>query len=133
MPNPLINKMIFFNGAATHVPPASGDAAETTAFLARTTGLDATHTNAYKALINGLVADGVFAKLDALYICAAQDLATARLNLVSSSFALVDTSAAPNFTADRPVLAESIPSIRSSTRTLPADTSLIIPLTLWHG
>lgn len=42
----------------------SADAAETTAFLARRSGLDAMHVAAYKALINGLMADGVFAKLD---------------------------------------------------------------------
>lgn len=75
-----------------------GDAAETTAFLARTSGLDATHTNAYKAMINGLVADAVFSKLDALWVTATADATTAGLNLKSSSFTLTNNSA--TFTAD---------------------------------
>jgi hypothetical protein len=79
---------------------AASDAAATTAFLARTSGLNATHTNAYKALINGLVADGVFAKLDALYLFATQDTTTARLNLVQNNFNCTLTNT-PTFTADR--------------------------------
>jgi hypothetical protein len=79
---------------------AASDAAATTAFLARTSGLDATHTNAYKALINGLVADGVLAKLDALYLFATQDTTTARLNLVQNNFNCTPTNT-PTFTADR--------------------------------
>lgn len=82
---------------------AGGDAAATTAFLARTSGLDATHTNAYKALINGLVSDGVFAKLDALWIYATQDYTTARLNLVSTSYQL-GTFWSTAFTADQGIL-----------------------------
>lgn len=84
---------------ATSSAPAT-DAPQTTAFLARTTGLDATHTSAYKALINGLVADGVFSNLDVLYIFATQDSATALLNLVSSSFNGI-ANGAPTFTIDR--------------------------------
>lgn len=83
-------------------PPAvSADAAATTAFLARTAGLDATHINAYKALINGLVADGVWASLDLLNIFATQDATTALLNLVSTSFSPAVPSGTPTFTADR--------------------------------
>lgn len=77
-----------------------GDAPETTAFLARTSGLDATHVNAYKALINGLVSDGNFSLLDALWIFATQDATTAALNLVSTSFSVTPVSS-PTFTADR--------------------------------
>lgn len=81
---------------------ASGaaDAAATTAFLARTSGLDATHTNAYKALINGLVSDGVFAKLDGLWMLATADATTSLLNLVSTSFNLTAVNS-PSFTTDQ--------------------------------
>lgn len=81
------------------IQPSGGDAAETTAFLARTSGLDATHINAYKALINGLVADGVWALLDCLYIFATQDSITACLNLISASFPIT-VNGSPVFTAD---------------------------------
>ena len=77
---------------------AGGDAAETTAFLARTTGLDSTHTDAYKALINGLVADGDFASFDAIYMFATQDSTTARLNLCSTSYTATNNGS--TFTAD---------------------------------
>jgi hypothetical protein len=74
--------------------------AEAAAFLARTSGLDTTHRNAYTTLINGLVADGVWAQLDALYMFATQDSTTAALNLISSTYnATVNGS--PTFTADR--------------------------------
>jgi hypothetical protein len=78
---------------------ASADAAQTTAFLARASGLSGTETAAYKALINGLVADGNFALLDALYILATNTAATAALNLISTSFSLTAVNA-PTFTAD---------------------------------
>jgi hypothetical protein len=61
------------------------------AFLARTSGLDTTHTNMYTNLINGLVTDGVWSKLDCLYFFATKDTTTALLNLVSSSFAVSNT------------------------------------------
>lgn len=73
------------------------------AFLARTSGLDATHQSLYTNLINNLVSGGgngnIFALLDSLWIRGTQDVANSRLNLVSSSFANVDTSA--TFTADQ--------------------------------
>ena len=75
---------------------AAGPAA---AFLARTSGLNATHTNAYTALINGLVSDAIWAKLDVLYLFATQDQTTALLNLVSASFTAV-IHGAPPFAAD---------------------------------
>jgi hypothetical protein len=74
--------------------------AEAIAFLARTSGLDATHTNAYYDLIDGLVTDGVWSKFDVLYITATQNTTTAQLNLVSSSYAL-SLNGSPVFTADR--------------------------------
>lgn len=65
---------------------APATSAEVTQFLARTTSLDGTHTAAYTALIDGLVADGIWSKLDALYIFATQDTTNALLNLKSSSY-----------------------------------------------
>lgn len=77
------------------------DSAQALAFLARTSGLDGTHTAAYKALINGLVTDGVWAKIDSLKIFATQNSATALLDLVSATFNGSVASGAPNFAADR--------------------------------
>lgn len=78
----------------------TADAAETTAFLARTSGLDDAHRNAYRTLINGVVSDGIWTKLDALYIRATQDSATALLNLVSTNYATTIVGS-PVFTVDR--------------------------------
>lgn len=82
-------------------PVASGGCAEATAFLARTSGLDVTHTNAYTTLICGLVTDGVWSQLDALYIFATADATTANLNLKSTSFPITGGTTTPAFTADR--------------------------------
>lgn len=79
---------------------ASSDAAATTAFLARTSGLDATHTNAYKALINGLVSDGVFTGFDVLCFFATQDSTTAKLDLTTAANNVTLTGT-PTFTADK--------------------------------
>ncbi len=59
---------------------------EASQFLARTTSLDGTHTAAMTALIDGLVADGVWAKLDVLYIFATQNETNALLNVKSSLY-----------------------------------------------
>lgn len=75
------------------------DAAQTIAFLARTSGLSGTETNAYRALINGLVSDGTFSLLDILYIFATNTTTTANLNLISTSFGIT-SAAAPSFSAD---------------------------------
>src|SRR5882672_3340849 len=77
----------------------AADAPQTTAFLARTSGLSGTETAAYKVLINGLVADGVFSLLDALYILATNTTTTANLNLISTSFGLTQTGSV-TFSAD---------------------------------
>lgn len=79
----------------------AADSVQALAFLARTVGLDAPHISAYKALINGLVTDGVWTKLDALYVFATQDPTTSLLNLVSSSFSATVNTGAPAFAADR--------------------------------
>src|SRR5882672_2331491 len=78
----------------------AADAPQTTAFLARTSGLSGTETAAYKVLINGLVADGVFSLLDALYIFATNTTTTANLNLISTSFGLTGATP-PTFTVDQ--------------------------------
>jgi hypothetical protein len=70
------------------------------AFLNRTSGLDATHKNAYTDLINGLVTDAVWSKLDVLYIFATADTTTALLNLCSTSFTGI-SNGSPTFAADR--------------------------------
>lgn len=86
------------SATSTDVGPVSSS--EAAAFLARTSGLNTTHTNAYTALINGLVADGIWAKLDVLHIYATQDSATAQLNLVSNSYPAT-ANGSPTFTVDR--------------------------------
>ena len=61
-------------------------------FLARTSGLDGKHQNAYSALLTGLTADGFFdanansTLLDALYVFATADSTTAKLNLIAPSY-----------------------------------------------
>jgi hypothetical protein len=72
---------------------------EVATFLARTSGLDGTHITAYTNLINGLVTDGVWPKLDVLHIYATQDSKTSLLNLVSCAYTGINSGA--TFTADR--------------------------------
>src|SRR6185295_16016176 len=85
-------------------PPTSGGGGtaspEVSQWLARATGLDAAHIAADTALIDGLVADGVWSKLDALYFFATQNSATAQLNLISSSYPAT-ANGLPTFTVDR--------------------------------
>src|SRR5258706_5828950 len=80
--------------------PLSGSCAESTAFFARTSGLDAAHIAAYNTFICGLVTDGLFSKFDVLHIYATQDSTTALLNLVSTSYNGTAVGS-PTFTADR--------------------------------
>jgi len=82
------------------VDPGGATCAAATAFLARTSGLNATHTAAYIALICGLVADGIWVQLDMLHIYATQDSTTALLNLVSTSYNGT-AHGSPTFTTDR--------------------------------
>jgi hypothetical protein len=75
----------------------AGACNQATTYLARTTGgNEGGNAAPITALICGLVADGVWAKLDALYVLAQQNQADARLNLISASYPLVGT---PPFTA----------------------------------
>lgn len=96
------------------------DAAATTAFLARTSGLSPTETLAYRNLINGMVADGTFALLDALYIFATNTTTTANLNLISTSFGLTQTGSV-TFTADQGYTGDGVTGF--------LDTGLIPPAT----
>lgn len=82
-----------------------GNSAAYTNFIARTSGLDATHQTAYATLLNGLTTDGIFNSdgttnyLDALYMFATADSTTALLSLVSATFNATVVSS-PTFTAD---------------------------------
>ena len=68
--------------APTHSPQAL-------AYLARTVGGNEGGNGANIAtLIDGLVSDGVWAKLDALYVLAQQNATDALLNLVGTSYSL---------------------------------------------
>jgi hypothetical protein len=78
----------------------SGASAEVSQFLARTSGLDGTHTAAYSTLIDGLVADGLWSLLDVLYMFATQDSVTALLNLKSGSHSASLVNA-PSFAFDQ--------------------------------
>jgi hypothetical protein len=79
---------------------------QSSAFLARASGITSnTDKTNYDTLICGMVTDGTFAKMDALYIFAAPDQTTALLNLVSTSFpgttaGTVSFSAKHGFTGD---------------------------------
>jgi hypothetical protein len=92
------NMMMTGVGGPPLVPCTPSTQAST--FLARTSGLNATETNAYCNLINGLVADGIWTSFDAIYVLATNTTTTAALNLVSTSFSLL-TVGSPTFTADR--------------------------------
>lgn len=92
-------------GFIAPAPSGGGDAQITTAFLARTSGLDATHTNAYKTLINGLVTDGIcsdasWGGVKLLYLFGTADTTTALLNLPSATFNGTAVNA-PTFNADQ--------------------------------
>ncbi len=87
-------------GGVSIIRPDELFSSQVAQFLARTSGLDATHISAYTALIDGLVTDGVWTKLDFLYILATADSTTALLNLVSSSYNGI-AHGSPTFTADR--------------------------------
>jgi len=91
-----IHGSLYDGGAA-----APADSAELTQFLARITAPTAPRKAAYAALIDGLVVDGVWSLIDALYIMAAADAATARTNLKQSSYGLTPSGSGLTFTADR--------------------------------
>ena len=74
--------------------------AEAQAFFARlATQPTASRKTAYDTLITGLVNSGVWSRLDGLYLLAAVNSATAKTNLVSSSYGLTLVGT-PSFAAD---------------------------------
>ena len=86
----------------TYAPPAgftpwdggSTHSAQALAYLARTVGGNEGGNGTNIAnLIDGLVSDGVWAKLDALYVLAQQNQTDANLNLVSTNYTLPVTTA----------------------------------------
>ncbi len=68
-------------------------------FLARVS-VDATHQSAYQTLICGLVTDGVFSKLDILYMLATQSATAALTNLVNGTYH-ASAIGAPSFTVNQ--------------------------------
>jgi hypothetical protein len=97
----LASAQVPMTGAGRSAPTAAGGCAEATAFLARTSGLNGAHQTAYTTMICGLVSDGVWSSLDALYIFATDTAGNAALNLTSSSFGITLTPANFTFTADQ--------------------------------
>lgn len=78
----------------------SYDAASTTYFAAMSVQPDSTRKGLIDTLITGLKSDGVWAKLDLLYLIAAHDAQAARLNAITpASYALTATNS-PTFTTD---------------------------------
>jgi hypothetical protein len=72
---------------------AGGHSSQALAYLARTVGGNEGGNGTNIAnLIDGLVSDGVWAKLDALYVLAQQNATDARLNLVSASYPLTGSA-----------------------------------------
>lgn len=99
-PNRSINLTGVGATASAGIVTEAVDAAQTVAFLARTSGLTGTETSAYKALINGIVADGDFASLTGLYILATNTTTTAALNLIANSNNLTTHGTPTSFVAD---------------------------------
>ena len=89
------------DSSGNSVAPGPGFSAEALAFFARlATQPTAPRKTQYATLIDALVAGGVWAKLDTLYVFAAVDQATALTNLVQSSYGATATGA-PTFTGDQ--------------------------------
>lgn len=87
-------------GAGLGAPASSGaGCTQATNFLARTSGLNTTHQNAYTTMICGMVTDGTWTLLDAFYVFATSTSTVALTNLVSSSFGGTVTGTM-TFTAD---------------------------------
>jgi hypothetical protein len=79
---------MFDNVAARAAGAAPVGCSQAATFLARTSGLSGTETAAYTTMICGMVSDGTWSLLDALYIFATNNTTTANLNLVSASFGI---------------------------------------------
>jgi hypothetical protein len=78
----------------------SGGCAQATAYLARTTGGNEGGNAAnITTLICGLVTDGVWSNLDALYVLAQQNVTDANLNLIGTSYSPLVPFNGPSFTS----------------------------------
>lgn len=86
-------------GGTKPIGGGGGGCTEATTFLARTSGLNGTHTGAYTATICDLKTKSVWAKLDALWFTGTQDATTAGLNIISTNYTLTPHGS-PNFSAD---------------------------------
>jgi len=78
----------------------AGGSAESTQFLARISGTNATRDARYVTLIDALVADGLWPKISALWMFATDTRGNAVINLKNSSFTCVEYGTV-NFTAGR--------------------------------
>ena len=83
--------LAFLSGGFWHGTPAS--CSQATTFLAAVTAQDTQHTISYKTLICGLVSDGVWAKLDDLWVERAAESATGLTSLVNPTHLLTNTNA----------------------------------------
>lgn len=90
--------MLIRSARREETPPVSPEAAQ---YLARAIGLDALHTAAATELIDGLVRDGIWPRLDVLYIFANQTAEIALLNLHSARFTATVVINTPEFAMDR--------------------------------
>ncbi len=97
---PLIIPTRFYQPRGAFDPASGGASPEVSQFLSRTSGLSGTETTAYTTMIDGLVTDGIWSKIDGLYIFATNTTTTANLNVKSSSFGLTQTGTI-TFTADQ--------------------------------
>jgi hypothetical protein len=79
---------------------ASGYSTEASQFFSRITDPGTTRKDAYAAIIDSLVSNGIWSKLDCLWITAADIAGNAVVNLKSSSFTLTEVNS-PGFTADQ--------------------------------
>lgn len=115
----------FFPGPGTAHSTGGAGCSEATTFLARTTGLSAPETTAYTTLICGMVTDGTFTKMEALYIFATKDQATAVLNLKSTSFTAVLTGGgSATFVADQGITFNAVGDAYYDTGLVPSTSVL---------
>jgi hypothetical protein len=91
--------LVAANGSYGKVAGGGGYSTEAQQFFDRITDPGSTRKTHYATLIDGLVSDGIWTKLDALWITAADIAGNAVINLKSSSFSMTNHSA--TFEADR--------------------------------
>jgi hypothetical protein len=99
---PSFGQLTFTGVGRGGVSSGSGVCAQATNFLARTSGLNGTHTTAYTTFLCGLETDGIGCSntWNVLKVYATQDSTTALLNLCSASYATV-ANGSPSWAADQ--------------------------------